>query len=146
MGEVKHEAVIKAPREQVFAYINDYHNVPDYFFGVSRFQPLTDQTSGAGATFETALKVGPKELKSTLKCTDWVENELIELVSTSGFGASTTWRTADGAEAGTTTLAVVFTYTLPGGLAGKLLSPLMGPFAEQAVKHSENKIRDAVEG
>lgn len=145
MGEVKHEAVIKASREQVFAYINDYRNVSEYFFGVSRFEPLTDQTSGAGATFESALKVGPKELKSTLKCTEWVENELISLESTSGFGAVTTWKLADADEAGTTTLEAEFIYTLPGGLAGKLLSPLMGPFAEQAVKHSENKIRDAVE-
>ncbi|MGB3696642.1 MAG: SRPBCC family protein [Gordonia sp. (in: high G+C Gram-positive bacteria)] len=145
MGEVTHEAVVNGPRDQVFAYVNDYANVPEYFFGVSRFTPTTDRTEGLGAVFETALKVGPKELKSTVECTGWVENELIQLESISGFGADSTWTFADGEQAGTTVLTVRFGYTLPGGLAGKVLGGLIGPFAEQAVRHTESRVREAVE-
>lgn len=146
MGEVHHEAVINAPRDKVFAYINDYNNVPEYFMGISRFEPQTDQHSGVGATFESVIKIGPKELKSTMKCTEWVENELITMESISGFGSGTTWRVADGDADGTTALSADLTYSLPGGLAGKILKPLIGPFADQGVKHAESKIRAAVEG
>ncbi len=145
MGQVSHEATINAPREQVFAYVDDYRNVPEYFFGLDRFTPVTEQTSGLGAEFKTVLKVGPKEITSTVRCTDWAANEIIKLESIAGMGADTTWAFADGAEPGTTRLSVDFTYHLPGGLAGKVLGKLMGPFADQAVKHSENKIREVVE-
>ncbi|WP_440712583.1 SRPBCC family protein [Gordonia sp. FQ] len=146
MGEVSHSAVVKAPRETVFAYVNDYQNVPDYFFGISKFRPVTDQTEGLGAVFDTAIKIGPKELKSQTKCTEWVENELISLESVSGLSSATRWSFSDGDEEGTTKLDVVFRYSLPGGLAGKILSPLMGPFADQAVKHTEKVVREKTEG
>lgn len=145
MGEVKHKAVIRGSRSATFGYVNDYQNVPEYMFGVSRFSPVGEQTSGLDAEFETAIKVGPKELKSRVKCTEWVDGELIRMQSVSGFGADTLWRFADGDEPGTTKLDAVFTYTLPGGLTGKVLSGLIGPFAEQGVKFTESKIRAAVE-
>ncbi|MGB6040936.1 MAG: SRPBCC family protein, partial [Gordonia sp. (in: high G+C Gram-positive bacteria)] len=84
-------------------------------------------------------------LASTVRCTEWVDGELIKLASVKGFGADTDWAFADGDEPGTTILSVRFGYTLPGGLAGKVLGGLIGPFAEQGVKHVESKIRDAIE-
>lgn len=145
MGEVRHEASVKSPREKVFAYVDDYRNVPEYMFGVDRFIPTTDVEHGLGAEFATGIKIGPKELASTVRCTEWVDGELIKLQSVSGFGADTDWAFADGDEPGTTVVSVRFGYTLPGGLAGKILGGLIGPFADQAVKHVENKIRAAVE-
>ncbi|AUH68439.1 MULTISPECIES: SRPBCC family protein [Gordonia] len=145
MGEVRHEAVIGAPREAVFSYVDDYRNVPEYMFGVGRFTPTTEVTHGQDSEFETAIRVGPKELTSTVRCTEWIDGQLIRLESVKGFGADTAWTFADGDEPGTTVLRVVFGYTLPGGLAGKVLGGLIGPFAEQGVKHTEAKIRAAVE-
>ncbi|GAA3957056.1 SRPBCC family protein [Gordonia caeni] len=146
MGEVRHEAVVNAPRERVFEYINDYQNVPEYMFGVHKFTPTTDVTSGLGSIFETVIKIGPKDLKSTVECVEWTENEVIRLESTSGFGANTSWGFADGDEPGTTKLSVQFNYVLPGGLTGKVLGGVMGPFVDQAVKHTESKVKAAVEG
>ena len=145
MGEVKHRAVVKAPREKVFAYIDDYRNVPDYMFGLSRFAPTTDVDHGVGAIFEVVIKVGPKELKSTVKCVEWVENERIRLESISGLGADTEWTFTDGDAPGMTVLDAVFGYTLPGGIAGRVLGGLMGPFVEQGVKYTDGKVRDACE-
>ena len=110
MGEVKHRAVVKASREKVFAYIDDYRNVPDYMFGLSRFAPTTDVDHGVGAIFEVVIKVGPKELKSTVKCVEWVENERIRLESISGLGADTEWTFTDGDAPGMTVLDAVFGY------------------------------------
>jgi len=144
--EVNHAMVIKAPRETVFAYIDNYENVPDYMFGVSRFAPTTDVDHGLGSVFETVIKVGPKELKSTVKCVEWVENEKIRLESVSGMGANTSWLFADGDEAGTTVLTAEFDFKLPGGITGKVLGGIIGPFTDQAVRYTESKTRAACEG
>ncbi len=146
MAEVRHETIIDAPRAEVFAYVNDYRKVPEYFLGLTSFTPTTDQVEDVGATFAAAVKVGPKRIESTMRCTDWTRDELIRLESSSGFGASTKWMMSDGPSPDTTRLAVDFEYALPGGLAGRVLGPLLAPFAEQAVKHTESKIRAALEG
>lgn len=145
MSEVNHEAVIKAPRERVFAYIDNYENVPEYMFGISRFRPTTEVVHGLGAEFETIIKVGPKELKSTVRCVEWVENEKIRLESIAGMGANTTWSMRDGDEEGTTIMHVEFDFTLPGGITGKVLGGLIGPFADQGIKYTDGKVRAACE-
>ncbi|MBD0862344.1 SRPBCC family protein [Gordonia sp. zg691] len=137
MGVVRHQAIIDGPREQVFDYVEGYQNVPEYMFGVTRFEPTTDQTSGIGAVFAMAIDVGPKTLKSVVKCTEYVENELISLQAIEGFGANTTWRFADADGGSGTDLQVEVNYVLPGGVAGKLLGKIVGPFASQAVRHTE---------
>ena len=139
MGVVSHQVKVDAPRERVFEYVDGYQNVPEYLFGVKRFTPTTEQTQGLGSTFEVAIDVGPKTLKSVVKCTQHIPNELIELRAVEGFSANSTWKFSD-AEDGGTEMTVAFDFKLPGGIAGKLLGGLIGPFADQAVKHSEETI------
>ncbi|QTI68411.1 SRPBCC family protein [Gordonia sp. L191] len=145
MSVVRHSSTIEVARDRVFAYINDYENVPEYMFGIHKFTPRTDQTSGKGSVFDVAIKAGPKTLKSTIETIEWVENELIVLKAIEGFQANTTWRFADLADGGTTVDAE-FEYILPGGLAGKALGAIMDPFAAQAIKHTDAKLRSALAG
>lgn len=140
MPDIHHKSVVEAPREQVFAYVNGYENVPNYMFGITKFDPITELTSGKGATFAVSMAVGPKTLKSTVKTTDWVENELIELKAVEGFAANTTWRFAD--VEGGTEVDVEFDYTLPGGLAGRALGAIIGPFMAQAIRQTELNLRE----
>ncbi|MFM9376659.1 SRPBCC family protein [Gordonia sp. VNK21] len=146
MSEVRHTATMKGSREAAFAYVNDYRNVPEYMFGVSSFTPTTERTSGLGSTFVTKIKVGPKTLESTVECTEYAENELLKMESVKGFGATSIWRFADGDEPGTVAVDVEFDYVLPGGVAGRVLGGLMGPFVAQAIKHTDAVIRSRVEG
>ncbi|MEO9327146.1 SRPBCC family protein [Gordonia aurantiaca] len=143
MGVVRHQVKVDAPRERVFEYVDGYQNVPEYLFGVKRFSPTTDRTKGLGSVFEVAIDVGPKTLKSVVECTQYIENELIELKAVKGFRANTTWRFGDTGDGGTD-LQVEFDYTLPGGIAGKLLGGLVEPFAAQAIKHTEATIATKV--
>ena len=139
MPQVSHTSVIDVGREQVFAYINDHANVPKFMFGITTFDALTEQTEGKGSRFVVAMNVGPKTLKSTVETVDWVENELIDLKSIEGFVANTTWRFAD-ADGGTK-VDVLFSYELPGGLAGRALGVILEPFIGQAVKQTESNLR-----
>ncbi|MDH3008545.1 SRPBCC family protein [Gordonia alkanivorans] len=138
MGVVRHQAVVGAPRGKVFEYVGGYQNVPEYLMGVTRFEPRTEQTQGLGSVFELSIDVGPKKLKSVVECTRYVVDELIELKAIEGFQADTTWRFLD-ADTGTE-LQVEFSYTLPGGIAGRVLGGIVGPFAAQAIKHTESTI------
>ncbi len=76
---VRHQVVVDAPRARVFEYVDGYQNVPEYLMGVTGFEPRTSQTQGLGSIFEVTVDVGPKKLKSVVRCTEYIENELIEL-------------------------------------------------------------------
>ncbi len=135
---VRHQAVVGAPRGKVFEYVDGYQNVPEYLMGVTRFEPRTEQTQGLGSVFELTIDVGPKKLKSVVECTEYVVDELIELKAIEGFRADTTWRFLDANKG--TELQVEFSYILPGGIAGRVLGGIVGPFAAQAIKHTEATI------
>lgn len=145
MPGVRHTVTTDTPRDDVFAYVDDYRNVPQWMFGVTRFEPVTDQTSGLGATYDATMKIGPKNLKSTLRVTEWEAGRVVVLTSIAGFDVQTGWRFAD-ADDGTTTVDVNFDYQLPGGLAGRALGALIEPVVGGAVRQTETALRAAVEG
>ncbi len=144
MPGVRHTVTTPTPREEVFAYVDDYRNVPEWMFGVTRFTPVTEQTSGVGATYDATMRIGPKNLKSTLRVTEWEEGRVLVLTSIAGFDVQTGWRFADGDD-GTTAVDVNFDYELPGGLAGRALGAIIEPVVGQAIKQTENALRAAVE-
>ncbi len=139
---VRHQVVVDAPRERVFDYVDGYQNVPEYLIGVTHFDPTTDQTRGLGSVFDVRVDLGPKKIKAVVECTRYVENELIELRAIDGFEADTTWRFAD--DGNGTDLQLEINYTLPGGIAGRVLGGIIGPFAAQAVRHIEATIAKKV--
>ncbi len=143
MATIRHRSVVGAAPDLVFEYVNDYQRVPDFMFGITRFDPTGEQTVGLGSTFAAHMTVGPKTLKATVETTEWVENELIRLVAVDGFTAATIWRFAE-AEGGTE-VDVEFEYRLPGGLAGRALGTLLEPFIGQAIRHTESNLAQQVE-
>lgn len=140
MGVVRHSSTVARSRDEVFAYIDDYVNVTDYMFGVSKFDPRTEITQGVGSVFEVELKAGPKTLTSTVETKGWIQDEYIALEAIEGFVANTTWRFSD-ADGGGTRLDAEFEYILPGGLAGRALGAIMEPFAAQAIRQTEHNLR-----
>ena len=46
---------------------------------------------------------------------------------------------------GQTRLDVVFRYSLPGGMAGKLLGAVVEPVVGQAIRHTESALRSQLE-
>lgn len=140
MSTVRHSVQIAAPRERAFEVVNDYRQVPKWMFGVSRFAPLTDVTVGLGATFDAAIKLGPKTLHAVVEVTEWVENEIIVLDSIKGFDASGTWRFAELDSPDHVDLDVRFDYNLPGGFAGRALGAVIEPFIGQGIAHTESSL------
>ena len=143
MSVVRHRSQVSAPRDRAFAYVNDHRSVPEWMFGVKRFDPVTDVTYGLGAAFAVVMNIGPKSLSSTIEVTEFVENELVRLESVEGFTAATLWRFADTDDG--TDVDVEFTYSLPGGLAGRALGAIIEPAVGQVVRHTDSALRSQLE-
>ena len=126
MPVIEHSAVTEAPRERAFAYLDDYRTVPSWMFGVRSFVPVSD--------------VVPKVLRSTLEVTDWIENQSLTLSSVEGLATTSTWSFTDTDDGGTR-LDVEFSYSFPGGLAGRALGALVEPVVGQAIRHTESSLR-----
>ncbi len=145
MVQIHHSGVVSVASEIAFDYLDDYHNVTNWMFGVTQFEPVSALDHGLKATFNTAMQVGPKSLRSVVEITEWQQNRLLTLESVSGFANSSTWR-FEPLNNDETRLTVDFGYTVPGGLAGKALGRLLEPFVGQAIRHTESTLRSKIEG
>jgi uncharacterized membrane protein len=84
------------------------------------------------------------KLHSTIKCTAWEQDSVIAFKSIKGFPNESTWRfSADGPNR--TKVDVVFSYQLPGGLAGKALGRALEPIVALSVRHSDAALRKNIE-
>lgn len=144
MVDIHHEGSCNAPLEVAFAYIDDYRLVPTWMFGISRVVPTGDLVHGVGAEFDATFAVKPITLHSTVRVTRWVENEMIEFESVKGFRNRSTWRFA-ASDPTTTVIEVLFSYELPGGLAGRALGKALEPIIALSIKHTDENLRRGIE-
>ncbi|MFD4183308.1 SRPBCC family protein [Rhodococcus sp. NPDC058514] len=144
MGKIHITAVAKVPVRAGFAYVDDYTNVPAWMFGVTKFKPVGEQTQGLGATYDATMQLGPKSLNSRVTITEWEQDRLITLASVDGISNTSTWRFAPTAD-DSTEMTVDFEYSLPGGLAGKVLAKIVEPLVGTAIKYTESTLRRQVE-
>src|SRR5947208_887369 len=113
MVDINHEGFCDAPLDVAFAYVDDYRNATDWMFGLAAFEPVGAQVQGLGAEFTGTFQVKPVKLHSTVKVTEWRQDELIAFESIKGFHNWSTWRfAADGPAR--TKITVKFSYELPG--------------------------------
>ena len=144
MVDIHHEGFCNAPLAVAFAYIDDYRTATHWMFGLAKFQPIGEKDHGLGARFDGTFQVKPVKLSSTVEVTEWEQDEVIAFKSIKGFKNWSTWRfTASGPE--TTTINVVFSYELPGGLAGRALGKALEPIVAISVRHSDEALRRGIE-
>ncbi|MBH0119585.1 SRPBCC family protein [Rhodococcus sp. HM1] len=139
MFHVRHSAVAAVPLDIAFAYVDDHRTVPEWMFGVSRFEPVGAQVSGLGAVFDAAMQIGPKSLDTRLEVVEWERDRIIVLNSVAGFRTSSSWTFTDLGDS--SRLDVDFGYELPGGLAGRALGMLIEPVVGTAVRQTEQALR-----
>jgi len=144
MVDIRHHGTCDAPLEVAFAYLDDYLNVSKWMFGIASFAPAAGKPSrGPGATFEATFAVKPVRISSTVEVTEYVENEIIAFHSIKGFTNSSTWRFSP-AGPEQTAIDVVFSYELPGGLAGKALGRALEPIVALSIRESDRQLRKHV--
>jgi uncharacterized membrane protein len=133
MATIGSEHVTDAAVEEVFAYVADSANVPQWFYGVHDFEPLTELTRGLGSKYAITLNVG-RPVTAKFECTEFVENELIAVETFDGPHATSRWTFRP--EGTGTRVRGDFDYTLPGGVAGAALGQLVKPFIAVAIRQT----------
>ena len=43
MGDIKQSATVSVPAAVAFDYVDNYRHVPDWMFGISKFEPVGDR-------------------------------------------------------------------------------------------------------
>ena len=119
---------------QTFAYVDDHTHVPDWMFGVEKFQPHGDLDHGLGAVFDVVVHLG-LPIRTRIEVTAWEQDRRIELDSVSGFRTESEW-TFEPLDDSTTLITSSVTYHLPFGPAGRVMGKVMEPAVSKAVDRS----------
>lgn len=129
--------------ESAFAYLDDYTNHPKFLHGSLPLVPITENTSGLGATFEGGMGLGPVTVKSTVKVIEWEQDKLIAVDSIKGFDVDMRYEFVKLAPE-QTRVDVLVTYRLPGGLAGRVMGRTIEPFVKIAVRFSTHSLKKQI--
>jgi len=144
MVDIHHEGSCAAPVDVAFGYLDDYRTATEWMFGLAEFGPAGEKDHGVGAVFTGTFHVRPVKLHSTVECTEWRKDELIALESIKGFKNSSRWRFLSTGPA-STRIEVRFSYTVPGGLAGRALGKALEPIVSMSLRHSDEALRKQIE-
>lgn len=112
---------IRTSPEAAFAFVADYRNVPRVLEGVSRWDPLSKQTTGEGARFEVEMKTLGIPLGNVLVLDAWKPGRRIGWRSQSGLIEQRGGWTFDPRPGGTE-VTLKIAYQPPGAALGNLLA------------------------
>ena len=140
---VEYSAEIEAPVGVVFDYIDDHTNTRDWMYGLRRIEHVGGDLHGTGAVYDGTMKIG-MTFHSTIECTAWKENELIELTSVKGLSNTQQWTFHDLGDDRTRVDARI-SYSFPGGPAGRAAAQAVKPFVGVFVRSTSENLTKNVE-
>jgi uncharacterized membrane protein len=141
--EINIDETVDAPLDVAFAYVADYKTIPEWMFGVKKFEPVTDKDYGLGSVFDVSLSLGVP-INTRIETVEFEESRVIGMDSVKGFKARSRWYfEADGPDR--TKVVANVSYDLPFGPAGRAMGKVMQPFVKQAVGHISQHLKRNLE-
>jgi uncharacterized membrane protein len=144
MGTVTTSTTIDADISTVFDYVSDYRNATRYSRDLKKWEPVTEVTDDVGAQFDASLQLGPKSFDSRVEINSRTDPEHFGWASISGFTHSGRYDLADLGD-GRTEVTFRFDYTLPGGMAGRLLAKTTEPLLKSSLASNLKTLKQQVE-
>ena len=144
MGSVTTSTTIDADIQVVFDYVTDYRTAVGYSRDLKKWDPVTEVTDDIGAQFDASLQLGPKAFESRVEVDSRSEPDAFGWSSISGFHHSGRYTFAPAGE-GRTEVTFVFDYTLPGGMAGRLLARTTEPLLKASLANNLKTLKKQVE-
>ena len=131
--------------ERAFDYFADHRHVAYVLEGVSRWEPLGDQTQGVGARYSVQMQALGVPLRSVLRLNRWRRPHAIGWVSESGLikqeGGFTFVRMARGVR-----IVLHITYEPPASLLGAAVARRLDGFVRRRLAAAMERIRTTLEG
>jgi uncharacterized membrane protein len=144
MGQLTTSTTIDADISTVFDYVSDYRTAIKYSKDLKKWEPVTDVTDDVGAQFDVSLQLGPKAFDSRVEINFRQDPEEFGWTSISGFDHSGHYTFSRAGE-GRTEVVFVFAYTLPGGMAGRLLARTTEPLLKASLASNLKTLKQQVE-
>ncbi|UCG10740.1 MAG: SRPBCC family protein [Dehalococcoidia bacterium] len=121
---IENSIEIAATAEKIWPFLIEPEKIMKWFTLLQKFEYTGDKKSGAGATFYYEEKSGPQLMKFNFKVTEWVENERLAFVMTSGpmKRDDEIWSIKAAPSGSTVTLTM--DVEMPWGVIGKILDRL----------------------
>lgn len=118
-----------APRSRVFDLVDDPGRYPEFFVGITKWEPRSKKLRGVGSKYRVLMQVGSIEAGGTVRVTARKVNQSIEWTWEQGIHQSGRWslRDADGR----TELTLEVRYDLSGGPLGRVVEHLTGRIVER---------------
>lgn len=141
MTEIIRSVIIKAPIERVFNYASDYQKWPEWYEGVSNFNPVTEMIRGNGTKYVYNAKIFGMNATAGTEIKQFKENEGWIGKSFKGFEHKTLWsfKKLNGETEFTHGLFYKVPWYLGGKLGdNKLLKPAWIKIIENSLQNLKN--------
>ena len=129
MKTIRRSIVVAAPRGKVFDLVDDPGCYPEFFVGITKWEPRSRKRRGVGAKYRVLMQVGSIEAGGTIRVTERTPNRSIEWTWEQGIHQEGRWAVED--TDGGTELALEVRYDLSGGPLGRLVEQLTGRIVER---------------
>lgn len=144
MPVVEETIIIKAPRDEVFAFATDPANVPLYSSNLVEFEKTSEGRVGKGTTYRGVVKVAGRSLTWTAEVSEFDQGLLFvnrSLESPMAWETRVTYED----DAGDTLVRWRQEVDNFGGFFGKLADPLVTRMYAKDVKSNLEKLKELLE-
>jgi ribosome-associated toxin RatA of RatAB toxin-antitoxin module len=128
MNRLRRSVLIERKPADVFGLVSDPSRYPEFFTGITKWEPRSSKRRGLGAKFRVLMRVGSIEAGGTVRITDWKTNERIGWESESGVEQRGAWTIRPVAGGSELQLEIEFRLS---GLFGWLAERLAGRVVER---------------
>jgi uncharacterized membrane protein len=135
---------VRCPPKRAFDYFADHRHVAKVLEGVTRWEPIGEQTEGVGARYNVEIKALGFPLKNVLRLDRWESPREIGWVSESGLikqeGGFTFKKDQQGVR-----IELRIVYIPPAGFLGAAIATQLDSTVRHRLKEALEKIRDTLE-
>ena len=122
---VERSIEIAAPPEKIWPFLVEPEKILKWFTLLRKFEYTGEQKSGVGTTFYYEEKSGPQLMKLHYVVTEWVENEKLAFVMTSGPAKRDDQIWSIEATPSGSRFILTEDYEMPWGIIGKIMEKLL---------------------
>jgi uncharacterized membrane protein len=136
---------VRCPPTRAFDYFADHKHVAAVLEGVSRWDPIGEQTQGVGARYNVEMDAVGFPLKSVLRLNRWTRPREIGWVSESGLikqeGGFKFKRVGDGVH-----IELRIVYVPPAGFLGAAVARALDATVRRRLEQALGRIKRTLEG
>jgi ribosome-associated toxin RatA of RatAB toxin-antitoxin module len=122
--EISRSIVIDRAPQEVFALVDEPSRYPEFFIGITRWEPMTKKLKGVGAKYRVLMRIGSIEAGGVVRVVERRKPKLIRWEAEQGIHQSGRWILEPSDEG--TRLSLEVDFDLSGGPVGALVARMTG--------------------